>query len=193
MRLVGWRTWTYVGGVIGSAAAITLGTVIWPGDGVEINQNFYSAAVQILPVLLLALVVRIATTRDDGMKGHRKLESNWEQQRAELDEILEAMRAQEVADADQLERTEAMVRYAERKSHQPNSITPKLNELTAGALFASLVLGAAGIGACLVVLAKGSDSGPLFVVTLVSVVWVVVSLVALETLYFLTASSLRAE
>lgn len=161
-----------------------LGTVLFPAsDRVTIHQGFYQAATQVIPVLLLALMVRISTTRDWAFTGDREIKRLY----ADLLEQIADRRtllAREGAEDDALEQLDHLAADTKAKEREPSSDLFPLAEILAGLMIATLLLGVVGIAAALATLARGSDSGPLFATTLASIVWVFIGLTMFEVINF---------
>lgn len=182
----------YAGLTIGSSAAVVLATALFPGDDPDtIHQGFYAAAAQIIPVLMLAFIVRIATMRDAVIEDHRRVEKRW----TEMLDRISTQRAKFEAEGVEPETLKRVIQLEEEvKAEQggPKSTAPYA-ELIAGTFVSALVMGVLGICAALTALAKESDTGPLFAATLLSLWWVVIGLAAHEALYYFSSDSLRAE
>jgi hypothetical protein len=184
VRIIGWRTLAYTGFVAGTSGLVVLATVLFPGsDRVTIHQGFYEAAAQVIPVLLLALMVRISTMRDWAFTGDREMKRTYAKL---LEEIADSrtLLVREGAEEDDLEQLDQIAADTEAKERESSPALPPLAEMLAGAMIGTLVLGVVGIGAALATLARGSDSGPLFATALASIVWVCIGLVVFEVINF---------
>lgn len=63
LRQTGWRTLAYVGLTVGISLVFVVLSAI-RGTTADVSTDFYAAAAQVIPVLLLAMFIRISGTRD---------------------------------------------------------------------------------------------------------------------------------
>lgn len=73
MKQLGRRSLTYVVTFCGAYAAFVVTTAI-DGQRVDIGKDFYAAAAQVIPVVLLAIIVRISSPRDLLVASEKEIE-----------------------------------------------------------------------------------------------------------------------
>jgi hypothetical protein len=183
MRSVGWRTIAYAGMVLGVSTLTVIASALFPADALHASQSFYEAAVQVIPVLLLAVALRISSTRNITLASDRRLDVLWDQLAQRVADESGAL-PKEDGDSDLERRLGALELSLRERPRFPRDSTTRLVEALSGALIATLILGIAGIGTSLIALAQTSDSPPLFAATVLSVAWVGVGLIYLEAIYF---------
>jgi hypothetical protein len=194
MNQIGRRGLIYIGCTCGFSVSLVMFAALekWR---IGIDRNFYAAAAQVIPVLLLAVVVRIGSVRTALIKFERQIESERlealdqiNQVRQKQKELAEHADEKLTADMDQLE-ADINARLKERRAVRGSAGLPReTGEEIAGNLIATLFLGALGIGAALGALAHDPNSGALFLATAMSVAWVLLGLVLEEYSHFFMSS-----
>jgi hypothetical protein len=199
VKQVGWRTYAYIGVVVGSCLA----GVVWTdldGTRVSVDKDFYAAAAQVIPVLLLAMIVRIAGLRELLVASERQIEGT----RLELLTKLADMRTglktseaegveKELAEIAELESDIRKKVEMRRIARRTDAAPARLSETLTGSLFATLLVGAGGIATALGAIAHDPGSGALFFATAMSAAWVLFGVVLQEGLHFLLAGSLAMD
>lgn len=189
MKSFGRQTVLYVAIVAASAGAAMVASLVFPIGTPIAHQDFYAAAAQVIPVMLLAALVRISSLRDAALVDFKAVEA----ERKRLLQRTQKLRAEPPASTtaaeagleDRLDRIEEKLKTG-RKEVEASPVS-ELGQVLAGVLIVTLVMGAVGIGTALAALGQHSDSGPLFFGTLLSVAWILLGLLYLEiTHYWLT-------
>jgi hypothetical protein len=204
MEMLGWRTTAFVGFNLGISGAAVFAAVLFATDrGAIAQQDFYAAAAQILPILLLAHIVRLASIRSlifagrerrrEHIRSGQQLADRATALRADAQKVkgVNAGIAQDFDRIDQelTKNLETLNQDAEETDRSDG----KLVEIIAGNLFVTLIIGLAGGAATLVDLAGKSDSPVIFVATIIGLVWTGLGLLLFEVLVFTAPPSLTSK
>ena len=195
-RLYGWRAWGYIVIVLGTVLAGCVAVSIRPSVADGVHPSFYSAAATMVPILLLAHLVRLGRVSQGVARYGRSLGrlGNVEMEIRSLEEGLKSSRLKAVEEGDQaeLQQVDELQRrladvapfYLDGKSVK---IAGTASEALIGNLTATLLVAiAAGVGT-LAALAT-DDSTPLTLsLTAAGLIWLVIDLVILELLSFQNA------
>lgn len=157
--------------VVGAALAVILATRPPFVDGAAVKQEFYAASAAAIPVLLLALLIRLSRLRDTILEM--------------LDDASDKKFSAEIKDledsAEDAARRQELAKVATNRKQMAN----KLEDMVPG-IFASLVgayfLAVLGEGGSLFALGNGASMAWTFVAASISLIGIVAFLVHLELL-----------
>jgi|GEM_PF-5058736 len=163
-----------------------------------VDADFYMAMAAMLPVLLLALLVRIGRISQGLLRMRRSLKRSGkvEDELADLKASIETTLAEatELKDEkttrvseDQLRRVNVMAEDPEFNDTSLNTVSIRAVEVMFAALLMSLVVSAAGMCAALVPLATGDSTWATLALTGLGLAWLLYTLVALEIVSFQNA------
>ncbi|HWI94886.1 MAG TPA: hypothetical protein VNS60_02335 [Solirubrobacterales bacterium] len=171
-----------------SAAAVGIVAAVG-GRTLRIEQGFYQAAASILPLLLLAHLVRLGTLRDSIFRNRKRFD---EGRQAKRDVARRLAEAQAVAKAQQADPVLTPLEEAEidlkalrdEIDEAADEISGSVLQLVAGNLIATLIVGCTGISSALIALARGVGTNVLFICTGIALGWVMLALLIFELLIF---------
>lgn len=200
MNLLGWRTAAYAAFALGlSGVAILVST---GGSSASAHQSFYGAAAQILPILLLAHIVRLASIRNLIFAGREQRRDHVRagQQLANRVATLRAdVRRAKDADPDLIQDLDQVyqelttdLESLNRDAEKTDRADRKFAEIIAGNLFVTLIVVPAGLAATLVDLATGSDSAVIYTATILALSWAGLGLLLFEIVVFIAPPSLTS-
>ncbi len=184
MQLIGRRTWFYAAFAIGSCV-ITGILILWPARGTEVSvdQDFYIAGASLLPLLLLAQLIRLTTIRDHSFRDLGRLREILRDTR-EIEQGL----AETPGEPSPPTRSDEAVQEMRELRKEIVKLSQGIGsnvELFSGALIATLLLFSVGIASVLTALARGGGTKLTFVLTALPIGWMVITLVIFELLNFL--------
>lgn len=183
MKTLGWKSVLYAAIVlVPNTAVIVYSASI--DRNIDIDQGFYVAAAQIIPILLFAQVFRLNSVHRWVFKGGERLGQILETTVTRV-EAVRAKAMQEEADEtllreiDELEDEMAPLQANTSSGlHEAETVI----QLLYGCALATWVVAIAGGAAVLTDLAMQSDSLAIFVTTVLAVMWLTISLLVFELL-----------
>ncbi len=196
---VGVRFWSYLAlsGVAAGIFAFAFATT-FAESARGIDTEFYAASATMLPVLLLALLVRIGRASEGVMRMRRKLRrtGSVEEEIRDLEAVVRESRAAAIEQGDersirqaedQLRRLKDLAEDANFKDESLETAATTATEVMFAALLVALAFASAGGGAALVALASGQSTWLTLALTCLGLVWLLYSLIALEIASFQSA------
>jgi hypothetical protein len=183
MKTIGWRSVLYAAAVL-LPCGLLVALSAYTGRHLEISQSFYVAVAQILPILLLAQVLRVNSVHSFLFASRERLDQSMKAIVARVEAVrTEAL--DEGADEtllSELEELESEVSPVRASTEGGMRQAETVIQLLYGCAFATWVLVIGGGTATLTALAMKDDSLPIFITTVLAVAWLTISLPMLELL-----------
>jgi hypothetical protein len=185
--------WGYLAfsGVAGGSLCFAF-AFIFTESARKIDAEFYAASAAMLPVLLLALLVRIGRTSDHLIRTRgllRRTRSLEEEIIGDLEASARELRAEAGKQGHEKSIRQAENQLRSLKDHAEGAETEAISgtEVMFAALLAALAFASAGGGAALVALASGQSTWLTLALTSLALVWLMYSLIAQEIVSFQNA------
>jgi hypothetical protein len=195
MQMVGRRTALYL--TVAILWAVGAVIVALTKRDLNVSKDFYQATASLLPLLLLAQLVRLASVRDWVFIRHRRAFEEPIKELQEFERRISEIRAEKRGTDDaflqlSIERVEESVSQQKEELFNDSVVARRwgrlLLELITGNLIMSLILGSAGIIATLVALGEGSTNVTFFL-SATAVAWLLIALLIFEALMFFESPS----
>jgi hypothetical protein len=193
---LGQNFWGYVAVTLAAAVTLCFAVVsMLPKTARTVDTDFYMATAAMLPVLLLALMVRIGRISQGLLRMRRRLgrAGEVEDELADLKTSIEIALAEatEVDDEktvraceDLLRRVNAMIEDPDFNHRSLTKVSTRATEVMFAALLMGLIVSSAGMCAALVPLATGDSTWQTLALTALGLLWLLYSLAAVEIVSF---------
>jgi len=187
MRVVGWRSFLYAMAVL-LPSAVLVAVSACLNRQVTIDQSFYAAIAQILPILLFAQLIRLNSVHSSLFSAGERLRSHGETTTARI-EAIRARAVEEGADETLLDEIGALeddARPLQAETRRSVRRAETVVQLIYGCAIATWVLAIAGGATVLAELATNDESLLALIVTVLAVAWLAISLPMFELLLLST-------
>ena len=180
----------YASAAVGLIAVSSIAVALFAHDPPKVNMSFYAAAAQVIPILILAQVVRLWSVRDYYVGARARLieiqvevAERLEEAESKVEPDSDTRRAIDVVNEELPDVIEAAKGTQRRAEHGL--------QVLVGMFIGSLVISLAGTGASLVALAQGHDTPVIIFLTIAALGWLGLGLIYAELINFTSTNDRR--